>query len=133
MSVKRSFQSARDVMKKKLIFMDGMATAAEGVEKMRKEDVKILIIEKRHPQDAYGIVNVHDLIKGVIIPDKSSKAVNLFEIMTKPVISVPADMDVRYVASLLMKIGLHMAPVEENKEFIGMVSLSDLIIRNMHF
>ena len=113
--------------------MDGMATAAEGVKKMREENVKILIIEKRNPQDAYGIVSVHDLITGVIIPDKTSEEVNLFEIMTKPVISVPADMDVKYVASLLMNIDLHMAPVEENKEFIGMVSLSDLIVNNIHF
>ncbi len=29
MTIKRSFQSVRDVMKEKLIFMDGMATAAE--------------------------------------------------------------------------------------------------------
>jgi CBS domain-containing protein len=133
MKEKRSFQSAREVMKQKVVFIDGMATAAEGVEKMRKENVKILIIEKRHPQDAYGIVNVHDLIKGVIIPDKTSEEVNLFEIMSKPVISVPADMDVKYVASLLVKTGFHMAPVEENKKFIGMVSLSDLIVNNIHF
>jgi CBS domain-containing protein len=133
MKEKRSYQSAKDVMKHKVVFMDGMATASEGVEEMRKENVKILIIKKRHPKDAYGIVNVHDLIKGVIIPDKTSEEVNLFEIMTKPVISVPADMDVKYVASLLMNIGLHMAPVKENNEFIGMVSLSDLIVNNIHF
>src|SRR5210317_1101775 len=128
MDTKRNFQSAKDVMTKKVVFVDGMATAKEAVEIMRKEKVEALIIKKRHPQDAYGIVVVHDFIKGVIIPDKTSEEVNIFEIMTKPAISVPATMDVRYVANLLTTVGFSMAPVEENGEYIGMVSLSDLIL-----
>ena len=120
-------------MTKDIVFIDGMATAKEAVEIMRQEKTEALIVKKRNPQDAYGIVSVHDFIKCVIIPDKTSEEVNVFEIMTKPTISVPADMDVRYVANLLMKVGLRMAPVEENGEYIGMVSLSDLILENMLF
>ena len=112
MTTKRSFQSVRDVMTKKIVFVDGMATAKEAVEIMRSEMVEALIVKKRNPQDAYGIVIVRDFIKGVIIQDKNSEEVNVFEIMTKPAISVPADMDVRYVANLLIKVGLRMAPVE---------------------
>lgn len=133
MDTKRGFQSAKDVMTNKVVFIDGMATAKDAVEVMRKEKVESLIVNKRHPQDAYGIVIVHDFIKGVIIPDKTSEEVNVFEIMTKPAISIPANMEVRYVASLLMKVGLRMAPVEENGEYIGMVSLSDLILDNVLF
>jgi len=133
MNTKRSFQSAKDVMTKKVVLIDGMATAKEAVEIMRREKVESLIIKKRHSQDACGIVTVLDFIKGVIIPDKTSEEVNVFEIMTKPPISVPADMDVRYVANLMMKVGLRIAPVEENGEFIGIVSLSDLILDNMLF
>ena len=133
MNTKRSFQSAGDVMTKKVVFVDGMATAKEAVEIMQSENIEALIVKKRTSQDAYGIVIVRDFIKGVIIPDKTSDQVNVFEIMTKPAISVPADMDMRYVASLMMKVGLRMAPVEENGEYIGMVSLSDLILNNVLF
>jgi len=133
MYTKRSFQSAKEVMTKKIVFVDGMATAKEAVEIMRQEKVEALIVKKRHEKDAYGIVIVHDFIKGVIIPDKTSEEVNVFEVMSKPAICVPASMDVRYVANLLMKVGLRMAPVEENGEYIGMVSLSDLILDNLLF
>ena len=133
MDTKRSFQSAKDVMTKKVVFVDGMATAKEAVAIMRIEKVEALIVKKRHQQDAYGIVVLYDFVKGVIIPDKTSEEVNVFEVMTKPTISVPGNMDVRYVASLLMKVGLRMAPVEENGEYIGMVSLSDLILDNLLF
>ena len=130
---KRDFQSAKQVMRKKLVFIDGMATAKEAVELMRKENVQALIVKKRNDLDAYGIVIIHDLINGVIIPEKTSEEVNVFEIMTKPAISVPSNMDIQYVASLLMKIGIREAPVEENGEFIGMISISDMILDNMLF
>ena len=133
MILKRSYQSAKEVMKKKAVFIDGMATAKEAVELMRKENVEVLIVNRRDEQDAYGIVIVHDFIKGLIIPDKTSEEVNVFEIMTKPAISVPANMDVRYIASLLMKIGLRVAPVEENGKLIGIISLNDLVLDNMLF
>jgi len=133
MNNKRSYQSAKDVMTKKVILVDGMATAIEAVEMMRIEKVESPIVKKRHPKDAYGIVNVHDFIKGVIIKDKTSEEVNIFEIMTKPVISVPADMDIRYVARLLINIGVRMAPVEEDGAYRGMISLSDLILNDLLF
>jgi len=83
MNTKRSFQSAKDVMTKKVVLIEGMATAKEAVEIMRIEKVKSLIVKKRYPQDACGIVSVLDFIKGVIIADKTSEEVNVFEIMTK--------------------------------------------------
>ncbi len=130
---KRNFQTAKDVMQKKIVFIDGMASAKEAVELMRTEKVEALIVKKRYPQDAYGIILVHDLIRGVIISDKTPDEVNVFEIMSKPVISVPHDMDIKYVANLLMKVGLRIAPVQENNEYIGMVSLNDLILHNLLF
>lgn len=133
MDTKRIFQSAKNVMTKDVVFIDGMATAKEAVEIMRQEKAEALIVNKRHPQDAYGIVLVHDLIKCVILQNKTSEEVNVFEIMTKPAISIPADMDVYYVANLLMRVGLRMAPVEENGDYIGIISLSDLILENKLF
>lgn len=120
-------------MMKKVVFIDGMATAKEAVELMRREKVEALVVQKRDARDAYGIVVLQDLIKGVIIPDRGSEAVNVFEIMTKPAISVPADMDIRYVARLLIRAGLRIAPVEENGEYIGMISLATLILDNILF
>lgn len=120
-------------MTKNLVFIDGMATAREAVELMRKEKVEALIVKKRYPQDAYGIVVMKDFIRGVIIPDRTSDEVNVFEIMTKPAISVSAGMDVRYVARLFIRAGLRIAPVEENGEYIGTISLSTLILDNVLF
>ena len=123
---------ARDVMHK-IVYIDGMATAREAAAKMRSEKVYSLLVNKRHADDAWGILVYQDFIKGVIMPGRSPSEVNIYEIMTKPVISVPADMDIRYVARLIYRAGIRRAPVDDGGELIGMVSLSSLILDNELF
>jgi CBS domain-containing protein len=111
-------------------FIDGMATAKEAIATMRSKKVFALLVKKRNLEDAWGIIAIQDLIRGVIIPGRLPKDVNVYEIMTKPVITIPADMDIRYVARLFYRIGIRRAPVEDQGELIGMVSLSSLILDN---
>lgn len=119
---------ARDIMKKGIVSIDGMATAREAAAKMRSERVASLLVNKRHDNDVWGIIVVQDFIKGVIIPERSPSEVNVYEIMSKPVITVPGDMDIRYVARLIYNAGIRRAPVEECGEIVGMISLSSLIL-----
>ena len=124
---------ARDVMNQRVVSIDGMATAKEAAAKMRSEKVASLLVKKRHPDDAWGILVVQDFIKGVIIPGRSPSEVNVYEIMTKPVITVPADMDIRYVARLIYRAGIRRAPVEDEGKLVGIISLTSLILDNELF
>jgi signal-transduction protein with cAMP-binding, CBS, and nucleotidyltransferase domain len=118
----------RDVMYKGIISIDGMATTREAVNKMRVNKVFSLLVEKRHEDDAWGILVSQDIVKGVILPGRSLDEVNVYEIMTKPVITVPADMDIRYAVRLIYRAGIRRAPVEEKGELVGMISLISLIL-----
>lgn len=133
MSDKTSIVRAEDVLEKSVVFIDGMATAQDAAAKMRSEKCRCLLVEKRHADDAWGIVVVQDFIKGVLVAGRSPGEVNIYEIMTKPVITVPADMDIRYVARLLYHARIRRAPVERNGEIIGVISLSSLILDNELF
>jgi CBS domain-containing protein len=124
---------AQDVMRKGIVSIDGMATAKEAAAKMRLEKVSCLLVEKRQIDDAWGILVVQDFIKSVIITGRSSDEVHVYEIMTKPIITVPADMDIRYVARLINRAGIRRAPVEDGGELIGMIALSSLILDNEFF
>jgi CBS domain-containing protein len=124
---------ASDVMSRGVVYIDGIATAKQAAELMRQEKAEALIVSKRDENDAYGIVVVQDLIRAVILADMDATEVNVFEMMTKPVVGVPASMDIRYVVRLLMRTGIRRAPVEENGEFVGIVSLSSLILDNQLF
>ena len=129
MPVKTPIVQAKDIMRQNVVTIDGMATARETIAKMRSENVTALIVNKRNPSDAWGIVTVPDLVREIIAPGRLLDDTNVYEIMTKPVITVPPDMDIRYVARLLCRVGVRRAPVEAQGELLGMISLSDLVLR----
>jgi predicted transcriptional regulator len=108
-------------------FADGMMTASEGIKLAKQHNVTALIINKRNAQDEYGIVMLADIAKEVLAKDRSPDRVNLYEIMAKPLISVLPDMDVRYCARLFERFSIHLAPVIENKEIIGMVDYTNMV------
>lgn len=120
----------KDVMQCEVVSIDGMATAKEAAEMMRVNRVSELLVSKRNDDDVWGIICISDLIKHVIVPDCDAKEVFIYEIMTKPVITVPAQMDIRYAVRLIYRTGVHRAPVEHMGEIVGMVTLSSLILDN---
>ena len=133
MNQPRKYQPVTDVMDPNIVFIDAMASIKEAVEVMRREEVEALFVNKRHDHDVYSIVAPKDFIKGVVLTDRSAMEVNIYEIMSKPAISVPHDMDVQYVARLLIKCGLRLAPVEKDGKFVGVVSLSNIVLNNVLF
>ncbi len=53
---------------------------------------------------------------------------NVYEVMSKPVISIRPNMDVRYVARLFETFGLNMAPVLHRSEVMGVVGYDDIVL-----
>jgi len=129
MPVKTPIVQAQDIMRRNVVTIDGMATVREAIAKMRSENVTALIVNKRDPKDAWGIVTIPDLVREVIAPERPLDDTNVYEIMTKPVITVPPEMDIRYVARLLCRVGVRKTPVEAQGKLLGMISLSDLVFR----
>jgi CBS domain-containing protein len=68
-----------------------------------------------------------DIAKKVLARDRASERVNVYEIMSKPVITVDPDMDVRYCARLFDQFGLSSAPVIEDGRVLGVVSYKELV------
>ena len=122
----------RDVMKQNHDIVDGMTTVKEALSKMRFIETKCLIIDKRHEDDEYGIVMLSDIAKQVLAKDRAPERVNIYEVMTKPVISVDPEMDIRYCARMFEKFGLSRAPVIENRQVIGIVSFTDMVLNGLN-
>jgi signal-transduction protein with cAMP-binding, CBS, and nucleotidyltransferase domain len=121
----------KDVMKQHVDIVDGKMTVMEALEKMKHVETKSLIIEKRDNDDEYGMVLLSDIAKHVLAKDRSPNRVNVYEIMSKPVISVDPDMDIRYCARLFEHFGLGRAPVIENRKIIGIVSFTDMVMKGL--
>ena len=121
----------RDVMKSDVDVVDGMLTVTEALQSMKYPDTRTLIVDKRHADDEYGVVMFRDLAKKVLARDHSPNRVNIYEIMSKPVISVHPDMDIRYCTRLFDRFGLSRAPVLEDHKIIGLVSYTDIVLKGL--
>ena len=127
----RKIIKARDVMHEKHLELDGMATIAQALEAMKAEQSDVVIVKKRNEHDALGILLLSDIAKKVLAKDRPSERINVYEIMSKPVIPLEPDMDVRYCARLFDSFGLSNAPVVENGRVIGVVSYKELVFKGL--
>lgn len=121
----------RDVMKAKFDLVDGRATVADALRAMEHHENKALLVDKRDEHDEYGIVMLSDIATEVLAKDRSPDRVNIYEIMSKPVISVDPEMDIRYCARLFMRFGLSRAPVIENRKLVGVVGYTNLVLHGL--
>lgn len=121
----------RDVMKHEFDMVDGVMTIAEALRSMKYVDTKLLIVNKRHDDDEYGIVLLSDIAKQVLARDRAPERVNVYEVMSKPVVAVDPAMDIRYCARLFERFGLSRAPVIDDGRVVGIVSYTDMVLQGM--
>jgi len=121
----------RDVMKTEFDRVDGIITVAQALRNMKHPEVRSIIVNKRHPDDEFGMVLLSDIARHVLAKDRSPERVNVYEIMRKPLLSVSPQMDIRYCARLLDHFNILRAPVIENEDVIGIVGFTDIVLRGM--
>ena len=122
----------KDVMKTDFGTIDGVATVADALKKMKSLKTAVLIVNKRNEDDEYGMLTSGDIARHVLAKDRAPDRVNVYEIMNKPVISVHPDMDIRYCSRLFANYNLVRAPVIENNKVIGMVSPNSLVLDGLY-
>ena len=122
----------KDVMKTDFATIDGIATVADALTKMKTLKTAVLIVNKRNEDDEYGMLTSGDIARHVLAKDRAPDRVNVYEIMNKPVISVHPDMDIRYCSRLFANYNLVRAPVLENNKVVGMVSPNSLVLDGLY-
>ena len=126
---KRKHVQVREVMTPMPVPVDGMATVREALNRMREAQVRSLMVERRRPGDEFGIVVVSDIANKVIARNLSLDRTNVYEIMSKPVLTVDAGMEIKYAIRLLSKFGLSRSLVVDHNDAVGFVTLRDMVFR----
>ena len=120
-----------DVMERDYAIIDGIATVAEALAVLRERSAHFLIVAKRHEDDEFGIVMIADIAKQVLASNRSPERTNVYEIMSKPVLSVKPEMDIRYCARLFDRFGISTAPVVDGDEIKGLVAYDQLVLKGL--
>ena len=118
--------SAKDIMTANVITISGSATVAEAVKIMKDKGLRALIVDRRSDSDPYGIVTETDIVYKVAAFGHDPKKMRVYEIMTKPCVTINPDLGVEYVARLFANTRIRRAPVVEG-ELIGIISISDIL------
>ncbi len=130
---KRVVTHVRDVMQPHFDLVDGMDTVQDALDKnMLHKETKCLIVKKRDSDDEFGLVTLSDIARQVLAVDRAPERVNIYEIMTKPALTVPPEMDIRYCARIFARFDLTRAPVVENGEVVGIVSYTDMVLKGLN-
>ena len=126
-----STRKVSDVMNTDFLSMAGTTTVTDAIHAMRPTNAHALLVDKRTEDDELGIVLVSDIAKNVLAVNRSPDRVNIYEIMTKPVLSVDPEMNIRYCARLFDHFGISTAPVVSQGKAVGIVTYDALVLKGL--
>jgi CBS domain-containing protein len=111
--------------------VDGKLDVLAALKIMKEVGATSLIVKRRDENDEYGMLLFSDIAKKVIAKNRAPERVNVYEIMSKPVLTVRPDMEIRYCARLFDNFGISHAPVVENGKIVGIVSYYLLVLHGL--
>jgi CBS domain-containing protein len=120
------FTRAYDVMTKNVVYIDGKASVADAIDLMRKKKVSSVVVNRRDHSDAWGIVTRKDVVNKIVDPGKDPRRVKVFEIMSKPLITLSPGLSLKYCARLMHTTGIRRAVVFDGKDIMGILSNTDI-------
>ena len=128
---KQNVITVREVMNQRYVRVQGIDTVADAFRNMRATDAQCMIVERRDENDEFGLVLHTDLARRIIGPDRSPQRVRIYEIMSKPVLSVHPGMNIRYASRLFERFHIRVAPVVDAGEVIGVVTDLDIVMQGL--
>lgn len=131
MSKNEKIVRVKDVMTQHVETIDGLATVAEAITHMKDKHYGALIVDKRDDGDEYGFVTVQNIARKVIEKNLAPERVHVYEIMSKPVLSVRCDMNIRYAIRLLEQVDHNRALVIDDGKATGIVTMYDMVMHYM--
>lgn len=107
--------------------IEGVTKVSDALTMMKKEKINAALIRPRNETDVYGILTLKDIARKVIAQRRKLHETHVYEIMSKPALSVMADMPVPYAARLLTNFNVSYAMVFQKDQVVGMVSLNGIV------
>ncbi len=126
---RKGYVTAGEVMTPSPKMVHGLTTVQEAIEIMRVNVISSVVVDKRYEGDEYGLLVVTDIATKLIAKDRSPERTNVYEIMTKPVVCVDKDMNIKYACRLLAQFRISRALVTDGADLAGIVTLRDMVLR----
>lgn len=116
-----------EVMMKDFKTINGTTRVSDALEMMKRDKINAVLIEPKDETNVYGILTLKDIARKVIGERRKLHETHVYEIMSKPVLSVLSSMPIPYAARFLTNFNVSYAVVTENDKIVGMVSLNGIV------
>ncbi|NMA69490.1 MAG: CBS domain-containing protein [Desulfitobacterium sp.] len=120
----------RDIMTQDLKIAQLNSNLVQVAKMMEEEDVGAIPVVEA--QKLKGIVTDRDIIIRAIAQEKDPQKVQAGEIMTDSPITITPDGDAHEAARIMSEKQIRRIPVVEQGNLVGMLSLGDLAVVNIH-
>lgn len=117
----------KEIMQAEVLTISPLATLREAMAKMKAHKVKSLVVERRDERDAFGIVTYATILSTIVAEEGDIDLINVYDVCSKPVISVPPSLDVKYVARLMVSQKVQRLLVLDGDEMVGIVTMNDIV------
>jgi len=117
----------KEVMMPHFRKIDGVTKVSEALEMMKAEKINAILIEPRSESDVFGIMTLKDIARKVIAERRKLHETHVYEIMTKPVLSIASNMPIPYAARLMTNFNVSYGMVIDSNQVVGMVSLNGIV------
>jgi len=114
----------QDIMVKDIVTVEEKVTVRKAVEVMNKYEIGCLIVMKKGKPE--GIVTERDMLKRILLESRDPEKIKVNEIMSTPLIVGKPQMDIEEAVKLMFKRNIKKLPVTNNKQLVGLVTLTDL-------
>ncbi len=122
-----------EVMTTDIRTIDPMSAVSDAMVEMTNSNVSSLIIDRRDDKDEYGMIVIADIAREVISQNRAPERVNVYEIMSKPTLTMDKDMDIKYAIRLLSNFGVSRGLVlDHERKLVGLVTLRDMVLAYAH-
>ena len=123
-----AFMKVEDVMQTSAHMISGVASLKDAITEMSRHNVSSVVIDRRHDGDEFGVLTVIEIATLAIAKNRSLERTNVYEIMTKPTLTLDPKMNVKYAVRLLTRLGHRRALVTSENGLLGLVTLRDLVL-----
>jgi CBS domain-containing protein len=120
----------QDIMTPEVVTIRGSASVSDAVQLMKEKGLRALVVEPRSELDPFGTVTESDIVYKVAAFGHDPKKIRVYEIMTKPCITVYPELGVEYLARLFAQSRIRRSPVVQGAKLLGIVSLSDILCKS---
>lgn len=122
--------TVRDLMTTDVFTIRSSATVAQAMQVMRDHKLRGLIVEKEYAQGAYAMVTERDIVYHVTAHGIDPHAVCIAEIMSKPCVTMDAELTLNEAARRFAEQNIQRAPVVTGNQLLGILSITDIIMKS---